>query len=144
MGSVGRAVLVLEDGYSLVGKECGARGTAFGEAVFFPVKRLSDLGFEIVATEGTADILQRNGVPARVTRKQFEGVGPGGEPTAVDLINAGEIDLIINTPYGVGPRRDGYEIRTAAVLRGVPCITTCKDWLLQCRESTPFCTTSHV
>ena len=61
---------------------------------------------------------------ARLTRKQFEGVGPGGEPTAVELINAGEIDLIINTPYGVGPRRDGYEIRTAAVLRGVPCITT--------------------
>ena len=42
----------------------------------------------------------------------------------MDSINAGEIDLIINTPYGVGPRRDGYEIRTAAVLRGVPCITT--------------------
>ena len=103
MGSVGRAVLVLEDGYSLVGKGFGAPGTAFGEAVFFPVKRLSDLGFEIVATEGTADILQRNGVPARVTRKQFEGVGPGGEPTAVELINAGEIDLIINTPYGSWP-----------------------------------------
>ncbi len=107
------------------------RGTAFvslanrdKRSAIFPVKRLSDLGFEIVATEGTADILQRNGVPARLTRKQFEGVGPGGEPTAVELINAGEIDLIINTPYGVGPRRDGYEIRTAAVLRGVPCITT--------------------
>jgi carbamoyl-phosphate synthase large subunit len=107
------------------------RGTAFvslanrdKRSAIFPVKRLSDLGFAIVATEGTADILQRNGVPARVIRKQFEGAGPGGEPTAVDSINAGEIDLIINTPYGVGPRRDGYEIRTAAVLRGVPCITT--------------------
>jgi carbamoyl-phosphate synthase large subunit len=107
------------------------RGTAFvslanrdKRSAIFPVKRLSDLGFAIVATEGTADILQRNGIPARVIRKQFEGAGPGGEPTAVDSINAGEIDLIINTPYGVGPRRDGYEIRTAAVLRGVPCITT--------------------
>ena len=107
------------------------RGTAFvslanrdKRSAIFPVKRLSNLGFAIVATEGTADILQRNGVPARVIRKQFEGAGPGGEPTAVDSINAGEIDLIINTPYGVGPRRDGYEIRTAAVLRGVPCITT--------------------
>jgi carbamoyl-phosphate synthase large subunit len=107
------------------------RGTAFvslanrdKRSAIFPVKRLSDLGFAIVATEGTADILQRNGIPARVIRKQFEGAGPGGEPTAVDSINAGEIDLIINTPYGVGPRKDGYEIRTAAVLRGVPCITT--------------------
>ncbi len=107
------------------------KGTAFvslanrdKRSAIFPVKRLSDLGFDIVATEGTADILQRNGVPVRVIRKQFEGAGPNGEPTAVDAINNGEIDLIINTPYGVGPRKDGYEIRTAAVLRGVPCITT--------------------
>jgi carbamoyl-phosphate synthase large subunit len=107
------------------------RGTAFvslanrdKRAAIFPIKRLFDLGFEILATEGTADILQRNGVPARVIRKQFEGAGPNGEPTAIDAINRGEIHLIINTPYGVGPRKDGYEIRTAAVLRGVPCITT--------------------
>jgi len=107
------------------------RGTAFvslanrdKRAAIFPIKRLSDLGFDIVATAGTADILQRNGIPARVIRKQFEGTGAEGEPTSVDAINNGEIDLIINTPYGVGPRKDGYEIRTAAVLRGVPCITT--------------------
>lgn len=107
------------------------RGTAFvslanrdKRAAIFPIKRLSDLGFDIVATEGTADILQRNGIPARVIRKQFEGNGPHGEPTSIDAINNGEIDLIVNTPYGVGPRKDGYEIRTAAVLRGVPCITT--------------------
>lgn len=107
------------------------QGTAFvslanrdKRAAIFPIKRLSDLGFDIVATEGTADILQRNGIPARVIRKQFEGTGAEGEPTSVDAINNGEIDLIINTPYGVGPRKDGYEIRTAAVLRGVPCITT--------------------
>jgi len=107
------------------------RGTAFvslanrdKRAAIFPIKRLSDLGFDIVATEGTADILQRNGIPVRVIRKQSEGAGPHGEPTAVDAINRGEINLIVNTPYGVGPRKDGYEIRTAAVLRGVPCITT--------------------
>ncbi len=107
------------------------RGTAFvslanrdKRAAIFPIKRLSDLGFDILATEGTADILQRNGIPARVIRKQFEGTGAQGQPTSVDAINNGEIDLIINTPYGVGPRKDGYEIRTAAVLRGVPCITT--------------------
>jgi carbamoyl-phosphate synthase large subunit len=107
------------------------RGTAFvslanrdKRAAIFPIKRLSDLGFDILATKGTADILQRNGIPARVIRKQFEGTGAQGEPTSVDAINYGEIDLIINTPYGVGPRKDGYEIRTAAVLRGVPCITT--------------------
>jgi carbamoyl-phosphate synthase large subunit len=47
-----------------------------------------------------------------------------GEPTTVDAIMAGEIDLIVNTPYGVGPRLDGYEIRTAAVTKGIPCVTT--------------------
>ncbi|MFM1967044.1 MAG: hypothetical protein RL134_2769, partial [Actinomycetota bacterium] len=56
--------------------------------------------------------------------KQREGTGPHGEPTTVDAIMAGDVDLIINTPFGVGPRLDGYEIRTAAVLKGIPCITT--------------------
>jgi carbamoyl-phosphate synthase large subunit len=59
-----------------------------------------------------------------VLRKQHDGRGADGEPTTVDAILAGEIDLIVNTPYGVGARLDGYEIRTAAVTRGVPCITT--------------------
>jgi carbamoyl-phosphate synthase large subunit len=106
-------------------------GTAFvsvanrdKRSMIFPVKRLADLGFEILATPGTADILRRNGVAATVLRKQHEGRGPAGEPTTVDAIMAGEIDLIVNTPFGVGPRLDGYEIRTAAVTRGVPCITT--------------------
>ena len=88
------------------------------------VKRLADLGFEILATSGTADILRRNGLQAGVLRKLHEGRGPNGEPTTVDAILAGEIDLIVNTPFGVGPRLDGYEIRTAAVARRVPCITT--------------------
>ena len=93
-------------------------------SMIFPVKRLADLGFEILATEGTAEVLRRNGLKATVLRKQHDGRGPDGEQTTVDAINAGEIDLIVNTPYGVGSRLDGYEIRTAAVTRGVPCITT--------------------
>jgi carbamoyl-phosphate synthase large subunit len=91
----------------------------------FPVKRLADLGFEVLATEGTAEVLRRNGVVATVVRKNSEGRGPAGEPTVVDRIHDGDVDLIVNTPFGnSGPRLDGYEIRTAAVLRGVPCLTT--------------------
>ena len=93
-------------------------------SMIFPVKRLHDLGFEIVATEGTAEILRRNAVPSRILRKLRDGTGPNGEPTTVDAILAGDVDLIVNTPYGVGARLDGYEIRTAAVLTGRPCITT--------------------
>ena len=93
-------------------------------SMVFPVKRLADLGFEILATEGTAEVLRRNGLKATVLRKQHDGRGAAGEPTTVDAILAGDIDLIVNTPYGVGARLDGYEIRTAAVTRGVPCITT--------------------
>ncbi len=93
-------------------------------AMVFPVKRLADLGFELWATAGTADVLRRFGVRVRVVRKHSEGVGADGEPTVVERIRTGEVDLIVNTPFGVGPRRDGYEIRTAAVAAGVPCITT--------------------
>ena len=105
-------------------------GTAFvslanrdKRAAIFPLKRLHDLGFTIIATPGTADVLRRNGVPAQVVRKGFEGRGPEGEPTSIDLILEGKVDLIVNTPQGVGARLDGYEIRTAAVIRGVPSIT---------------------
>jgi len=89
-------------------------------AMLFPVKRLHDLGFEVLATQGTAEVLRRNGVPATVVGKHSEGRGDD----VVPRILAGEVDLIFNTPFGVGPRLDGYEIRTAAVARGVPCITT--------------------
>jgi carbamoyl-phosphate synthase large subunit len=89
-------------------------------AVLFPVKRLADLGFEVLATEGTADVLRRNGVEATVVGKHSHGKGDD----IVPRILAGEVDLILNTPFGVGARKDGYEIRTAAVARGVPCITT--------------------
>src|ERR1700733_9124850 len=99
-------------------------------AMVFPVKRLADLGFEIWATSGTAEVLRRNGVRAKVVRKQSDGAGPGGEPTVVTRILDGEVDLIVNTPFGAvssasaAVRLDGYEIRTAAVRRGVPCVTT--------------------
>ncbi|HEX2175891.1 MAG TPA: carbamoyl-phosphate synthase large subunit [Nocardioidaceae bacterium] len=96
--------------------------------MIFPVKRLADLGFEVLATAGTARVLQRNGVAATVVRKHSEGAGPDGEPEIVARILAEEVDLVINTPHGVtsggSPRVDGYDIRTAAVMRDVPCITT--------------------
>jgi carbamoyl-phosphate synthase large subunit len=89
-------------------------------AMIFPVKRLADLGFEVLATTGTAEVLRRNGIPCTVVRKHFEG-----EKNVVDAILDGTVDLVINTPYGNnGPRVDGYEIRTAAVAVGIPCLTT--------------------
>ena len=135
-------------------------------ALIFPVKRLAELGFEILATEGTAATLRRSGVDAQVVRKfsevsaertsaacfaepgsaKFSEVSaertsaacfaePGsakfsearatGQTSIVDRIEAGDVDLVFNTPRGgIGPRADGYEIRTAAVRHGIPCITT--------------------
>nr|WP_202452009.1 carbamoyl-phosphate synthase large subunit [Streptomyces sp. SID4948] len=93
-------------------------------ALIFPARALIEHGFELLATSGTAEVLRRNGIEARVVRKQSEGVGPDGEPTVVTLIHEGEVDLIVNTPFGTGGRLDGYDIRTAAVARGVPCLTT--------------------
>jgi carbamoyl-phosphate synthase large subunit len=97
-------------------------------SMIFPVKRLAELGFEIWATSGTGEVLRRNGVRATIVRKHSDGRGRDGEPTIVERILDGQVDLIVNTPFG-GPgqsgfRRDGYEIRTAAVRRGIPCITT--------------------
>ena len=80
---------------------------------------LHDLGFDIVATHGTARALQRMGIPARPINKIGEG-----SPHVVDWIERGEVDLVINTPIGTGARTDGYEIRSAAIARGIPCITT--------------------
>lgn len=89
----------------------------------FPVKRLADLGFRILATVGTAQVLRRNGVAAEVVGKYSEGPG-----NVVEAILAGDVDMVVNTPFGApgnsGPRLDGYEIRTAAVSAGIPCITT--------------------
>jgi carbamoyl-phosphate synthase large subunit len=94
--------------------------------MIFPARVLADYGFEILATQGTVEVLRRNGIHASVVRKHFEGEGPNGEKTTVQMILDGEIDLIVNTPNGSASdaRIDGYEIRAAAVLTGTPCITT--------------------
>jgi len=110
-----------------------ANGTVFvsvanrdKRSLVFPVKRLADLGFRVLATEGTAEMLRRNGIPCDEVRKHFQPPGEGRPAlSAVDAIRAGEIDMVINTPYGnSGPRIDGYEIRSAAVSMNIPCVTT--------------------
>jgi carbamoyl-phosphate synthase large subunit len=88
-------------------------------AIVLPAKRLADLGFTLAATTGTAGVLARNGVPATVVAKVHEG-----PDNVVERIRAGEIDVVVNTPHGSGPRADGYDIRTAAVAADIPCITT--------------------
>ncbi len=91
-------------------------------SIIFPVKRLADLGFTIVATAGTAEVLRRYGIDCRTVSKHYESDGSD----AVSIIRAGEVSLVINTPQGSGAsaRRDGYEIRTAAVAGDIPCVTT--------------------
>jgi len=81
--------------------------------------RFCDLGFRIVATGGTAQAISRMGVPVERIHKIQEG-----SPNVVDYIERGEVDMVINTPTGSGARSDGYEIRSAATRRGIPCITT--------------------
>jgi carbamoyl-phosphate synthase large subunit len=89
-----------------------------------PALGFSELGFHILATDGTAEFLRTKGIECTTVRKHSEGTGNLGEKTIVDIINAGEIDLVINTPVGRGTRADGWAIRTAAVQRSIPCITT--------------------
>ncbi len=110
-----------------------AEGTVFvsvanrdKRSLVFPVKRLADLGFRVLATEGTAEMLRRNGIPCGEVRKHYEEAsGTDPRPSAVEVIRAGEVDMVINTPYGnSGPRVDGYEIRSAAVSMNIPCVTT--------------------
>ena len=89
-----------------------------------PAKALLALGFNLLATGGTADYFAVNGVLAHKVRKNSEGSGPMGERTIVELLNSGDVDLVINTPVGRGTRVDGWAIRTAAIQRSIPCITT--------------------
>ncbi|MBA2637118.1 MAG: carbamoyl-phosphate synthase large subunit, partial [Solirubrobacterales bacterium] len=79
-----------------------------------------DLGFRLVATAGTARAIRGMGVPVHEVLKK---IGEGS-PNVVDWIERGDVDLVINTPTGSGARTDGWEIRRAAVGRGIPCITT--------------------
>ena len=89
-----------------------------------PARALLQLGFRLIATGGTADYFANNDILAIKVRKNSEGTGPLGERTIVELLNSGEVDLVINTPVGRGTRADGWAIRTAAVQRSIPCITT--------------------
>ncbi len=80
---------------------------------------LHECGFRIVATRGTAESISHMGVPALAINKIAEG-----SPHVLDWIERGDVDLVVNTPTGVGARSDGYEIRRAAVAHGIPCLTT--------------------
>ncbi|HEY7100172.1 MAG TPA: carbamoyl-phosphate synthase large subunit, partial [Mycobacteriales bacterium] len=108
-------------------------GTAFvsianrdKRAAILPIMRLADLGFRILATDGTALALRRHGVPVEVVPRYRKGTAD--QPDCVQRIQDGEVALVFNTPWGSpgnsGPRLDGYEIRTAAVAAGIPCVTT--------------------
>jgi carbamoyl-phosphate synthase large subunit len=103
-----------------------SEGTAFitvtdsdKDGAFAVAQGLHDNGFRIVATRGTAEAIARMGVPVERLNKIGEG-----SPHVLDWIERGDVDLVVNTPTGVGARTDGYEIRRAAVTHGIPCITT--------------------
>ncbi len=108
------------------GSALPARGTAFitvtdtdKPAGAGLAAQLHDLDFQIVATRGTAQAIERMGIPVTVLNKVGEG-----SPHVVDWIARGDVDLVINTPTGSGARSDGWEIRRAAHTRGIPAITT--------------------
>jgi carbamoyl-phosphate synthase large subunit len=133
MRSTGEVMGVAADFPTAFGKAQAAAGVRLPEAgsVFVTVTdtdkpaatqlaaRFHDLGFEVIATGGTAQAIERMGVPVTRINKLGEG-----SPHVVDLIEERRCDLIINTPTGSGARADGYEIRTAAVRHGIPCVTT--------------------
>ncbi len=133
MKSTGEVMGIAADYPTAFGKAQAAAGAQLpsGGAVFISVTdgdkssatqlaaSLHDLGFEVLATGGTAQAIRRMGVPVERIKKLTEG-----SPNVVERIEAGEVDLVINTPTGSGARADGYEIRRAAVGRGIPCITT--------------------
>src|SRR5699024_10897723 len=89
--------------------------------VVFPALRLQELGYKLLATQGTQVVLARNGIKSEtVLKKSQEHIGV----TIVDLINNGEVDMIVNTPSGGSARADGYEIRAASVAADKPIFTT--------------------
>jgi carbamoyl-phosphate synthase large subunit len=122
--SFGRAFAKAQDA---AGTKLPAHGAIFisvrdhdKEGIVESARRLRDLGFDIYSTVGTASVLQANGVQATSVAKIDEG-----KPDVLDLVVEGKVDLVLNTPAGRDRyRADGYQIRTAAVGHGVPCITT--------------------
>jgi carbamoyl-phosphate synthase large subunit len=133
MKSTGEVMGIATDFPTAFGKAQAAAGVVLPESgsVFITVTdsdkpaatqlaaRFHDLGFEVIATGGTAQAISRMGVPVTRINKIGEG-----SPHVVDLIRQRRCDLVINTPTGSGARADGYEIRTAAVRQGIPCVTT--------------------
>jgi len=116
-------------------------------SIVFPVKRLAELGFEILATEGTAAVLHRSGIASTVVRKYSSGRGESGEPTIVDLITDGSVDMVVNTPSGQGARADGYEIRAATTAADKAMVTTVQQLgaavqAIEARLAGPFKVTS--
>jgi len=93
-------------------------------SVILPILRLSQMGFDLIATEGTAETLGRYGIATTVIRKHTETDSDTEGPSIVDLIHAGAIDMVINTPRGRSARADGYEIRTATVAADKALFTT--------------------
>jgi carbamoyl-phosphate synthase large subunit len=93
-------------------------------AGILPARALAEMGFQLFATAGTASFLESHQVKTALVRKHSDGPGEFGERTIVEILNSGEIDLVINTPVGRGTRADGWAIRTAAVQRSIPIITT--------------------
>lgn len=85
-----------------------------------------ELGFEIAATSGTAEFLEEHGVRVEtvVAKLSEEGREISAGVDAVELIGAGQVKLVVNTPRGRGPRGDGYRIRFASTAHKVPCLTT--------------------
>ena len=94
------------------------------EAGLAAARKLFAAGYKLFATTGTAKELNNQGIAVDLVRKYSEGKGPQGELTALDLIETGAVALVVNTPFGSGPREDGWRIRTSAVARGIPIITT--------------------
>jgi carbamoyl-phosphate synthase large subunit len=133
MRSTGEVMGIAEDFPTAFGKAQSAAGVSLPEqgTIFISVTdsdkpaatqlatRFHDLGFEVIATSGTAEAISRMGVPVRRIKKIGEG-----SPNVVDCIRSGDVDLVINTPTGSGARTDGYEIRTESVRHGIPCVTT--------------------
>lgn len=97
-------------------------------AIGLPTAKLVEMGFEILATEGTASVLQRQGIQTTIVRKASDGRGPDGEGTIVDLINERKVDLVVNTPGSKGTRADGYDIRTATTAADRAITTTVQQF----------------
>ncbi|TFD07258.1 carbamoyl-phosphate synthase large subunit [Cryobacterium sandaracinum] len=92
-------------------------------AIILPMLRLQQLGYSITATEGTAEVLQRNGIRAAIVTK-FSEKADEADVSIVELIRREEVQIVINTPGGRTARADGYEIRAAAVAADLPLFTT--------------------